>query len=137
MPHKACYGRMFLFGAEGARIGAMIPHLRIVAAALVVLSVLGFGLQAQTIHDITIFHFNDLHARLTPDNDRGGFAHLATLLKQERGAVRNSLTLYGGDLVQGTPVSTLFKGVPIFEIANGLKIDVACLGNHEFDYGWQ
>ncbi len=42
-----------------------------------------------------------------------------------------------GDLVQGTPVSTMFEGVPVFEVANRLGIDVNTLGNHEFDYGWQ
>ena len=27
--------------------------------------------------------------------------------------------------------------MPDYEIANNLGIDVNCLGNHEFDYGWQ
>ncbi|NIM61862.1 MAG: hypothetical protein GTO30_09460, partial [Acidobacteria bacterium] len=34
-------------------------------------------------------------------------------------------------------MSSLFEGVPVFEIANHLGFDVATLGNHEFDYGWQ
>ena len=37
----------------------------------------------------------------------------------------------------GTPVSTLFHGAPIYQIANLLGIDVSTLGNHEFDYGWR
>src|SRR5262245_25842973 len=115
----------------------MIARIRLMVAAIVLFAGLALGFQTPAIHDITIFHFNDLHARLLPESGVGGFAHLDTLLKQERATVKNSITLYGGDLVQGTPVSTLFKGVPIFEIANGFKIDVACLGNHEFDYGWQ
>lgn len=40
-------------------------------------------------------------------------------------------------MVQGSPVSSLFEGVPVFEIANRLGLDVSTLGNHEFDYGWQ
>jgi 2',3'-cyclic-nucleotide 2'-phosphodiesterase (5'-nucleotidase family) len=115
----------------------MIRCIRLVVAALFLSVSVSLGVQTATLHDITIFHFNDLHARLTSDSGRGGFAHLATLLKQERATTKNSITLFGGDLVQGTPVSTLFQGLPVFEIANGLKIDVACLGNHEFDYGWQ
>ena len=39
--------------------------------------------------------------------------------------------------MQGTPVSTMFEGVPVFEVANRLGIDVNTLGNHEFDYGWR
>ena len=46
------------------------------------------------------------------------------------------LYLDAGDLVQGTPVSTIFRGLPIFELASALGIDAGAIGNHEFDYGW-
>lgn len=87
---------------------------------------------------LTILHVNDLHARLLPDLDgRGGFAHLATAIERERAGSKSCLLLNGGDFVQGSPVSTLFQGLPVFEIANLFRIDVATLGNHDFDYGWQ
>jgi 2',3'-cyclic-nucleotide 2'-phosphodiesterase (5'-nucleotidase family) len=44
--------------------------------------------------------------------------------------------LFAGDLVQGTPVSTIFHGLPVYEVANLFGFDAATLGNHEFDYGW-
>ena len=95
------------------------------------------GCRQSTVHELTILHFNDFHDRLLPDPDGiGGVAHLATLLKRERAAAHASLTLSAGDIVQGSPVSTVFQGVPDYEIANNLGIDVNCLGNHEFDYGW-
>jgi len=88
--------------------------------------------------ELTILHVNDLHAGLLPDSrGEGGFAYVATVLERERAAATSHLTLHAGDMVQGTPVSTLFEGVPIFEIANLLQLDVHCLGNHEFDYGWR
>jgi len=102
------------------------------------LALAAFALRAQDVRPLTILHSNDLHAHLTPD-DRGlgGLAYLATAVKQERARSSASLYLNAGDLVQGTPVSTLFKGVPIYQIANRLGFDVSTLGNHEFDYGWQ
>ncbi len=108
-----------------------------ILAALALL-LLTLGCSAEPGVELTILHVNDLHARLLPDAEgRGGFAHLATVLERERSAAGAHLTLHAGDMVQGTPVSTLFQGAPIFTIAKGLGIDVHCLGNHEFDYGWE
>jgi 2',3'-cyclic-nucleotide 2'-phosphodiesterase (5'-nucleotidase family) len=110
-----------------------LPRRTFLACALLLLA----ACRQSTVHQLTILHFNDLHDRLLPDPDGiGGVAHLATLLKRERAAAHASLTLSAGDLVEGTPVSTVFQGVPDYEIANNLGIDVNCLGNHEFDYGW-
>lgn len=86
---------------------------------------------------ITFLHTADLHAQLLPDEQgRFGFAKLATLIQQEKDDSTNALVLNAGDMVQGTPVSTLFQGAPIFEIADLIGLDVAALGNHDFDYGW-
>jgi 2',3'-cyclic-nucleotide 2'-phosphodiesterase (5'-nucleotidase family) len=95
-------------------------------------------LTAQEIRPLTILHSNDLHAHLTP-NDRGigGFARLTTAVRQEKASCAACLYLNAGDLVQGTPVSTLFHGTPVYEIANLLGLDAGTLGNHEFDYGWR
>jgi 2',3'-cyclic-nucleotide 2'-phosphodiesterase (5'-nucleotidase family) len=104
------------------------------------LALLLFALSAlaQDVRPLTILHSNDLHAHLLPDDQgMGGFAYLATAVREERARSSASLYLNAGDLVQGTPVSTLYQGLPIYQIANHLGFDVSTLGNHEFDYGWR
>lgn len=89
------------------------------------------------VRTLSIIHTNDLHARLTPLEDHnGGFAYVATVIRREKENCTDCLVLFAGDMVQGTPVSTIFHGLPVFQIANLLGIDAATLGNHDFDYGW-
>jgi 2',3'-cyclic-nucleotide 2'-phosphodiesterase (5'-nucleotidase family) len=103
---------------------------------LLLLTLTGCTAAEEPGRTLTILHVNDLHARLSPDeHGRGGFARLAGAIERECAAVEACLVLDAGDLVQGTPVSSLFRGVPIFEVANGLGLDASTLGNHEFDYG--
>ena len=92
---------------------------------------------AAEVRTLTILHTNDLHARISPaENGRGGFAYLAAVIRREREGCRDCILLNAGDLVQGTPVSTIFHGLPVFQLANLLGFDAATLGNHDFDYGW-
>ncbi|HTX39183.1 MAG TPA: bifunctional UDP-sugar hydrolase/5'-nucleotidase [Bryobacteraceae bacterium] len=89
------------------------------------------------VRSLTIIHTNDLHARLTPLEDHhGGFAYVAAVIRRERAHCTDCLVLFAGDLVQGSPVSTIFHGLPVYQIANLFGFDAATLGNHEFDYGW-
>ena len=89
------------------------------------------------VRPLTILHINDIHAHLSPsDQGLGGFAYLATAIRRERANCPECILLNAGDLVQGTPVSTIFHGLPVFEVANLLGFDAATLGNHDFDYGW-
>jgi 5'-nucleotidase/UDP-sugar diphosphatase len=93
---------------------------------------------AAEIRSLTILHTNDLHAHISPlDNHNGGFAYLATAIQKERAGCADCILLNAGDLVQGTPVSTIFHGEPVYEIGNMLGFDVSTLGNHDFDYGWR
>ena len=89
------------------------------------------------VRPLTILHINDIHAHLAAlDNGKGGFAALATVIRREREGCTACILLNAGDLAQGTPVSTIFQGLPVFELSNLLGIDAATIGNHDFDYGW-
>lgn len=106
-------------------------------AALLALLLLAALCPAQQ-KDLTILHFNDLHAALMPDSaHHGGLAYLAAVIRREEIGCASCVLLCAGDLVQGTPVSTIYRGLPLYELANLLRIDASVLGNHEFDYGWK
>ncbi len=94
--------------------------------------------EAGPLRKLTILHTNDIHAQFLPRNDgSGGLAYLASALHRERAKSPHTLYLDAGDFVQGTAVSTLYEGVPVYEVMNLLKPDAVAMGNHEFDYGWK
>lgn len=85
---------------------------------------------------LIILHCNDLHARFLPDSrNLGGFAEYATVIRRQTAGCKSCIVMNAGDLVQGSPMSTIFRGVPVYQVANKLGIQVSTLGNHEFDYG--
>ena len=96
----------------------------------------------------TVLFFNDLHGNLMPFKvkkddgtmgDAGGIAHIAALVKDIRD--KNSqkgvktFLLVAGDMLQGTPLSTVFQGRPDVEIFNAMGVSAMTVGNHEFDFG--
>ncbi len=91
----------------------------------------GTGTTQNTETEIVIFHLNDIHAQI--DN----FAKIAWFLKEERKKNPNVFLLNAGDTFSGNPVVDMYKpkGEPISALLNDVKVDVAALGNHDFDYG--
>ena len=73
-----------------------------------------------------------------------GLAKTATLIKQARSEVKNSVLVDNGDLIQGNPFATYKAKIdplgkkevhPAIKAMNILDYDIATLGNHEFNYG--
>ncbi|WP_031498534.1 bifunctional metallophosphatase/5'-nucleotidase [Bryobacter aggregatus] len=105
---------------------------------LLYLACLSSAFAQSSVVDLTILHYNDFHARLLPSAQGvGGAAYLASAIKQERTHCPRCVLLSAGDSVQGTPVSTIFRGLPVFEVLRPLGVDAFALGNHEFDYGYE
>lgn len=97
---------------------------------------------------LTVLFFNDLHGHLTPfevknnqgrQEEVGGIARMAALVQniREENKHRNvqTILLMAGDLLQGTPMSTVFRGEPDIKCLNAMGVDAATVGNHEFDFG--
>jgi 5'-nucleotidase len=124
------------------------------AAAAAVLAV-GAHAQAQTASpvDVTILAINDLHGNLRPppggiaiddpaDKSRkivvpaGGVEHMATLVKQLRASNPSSVFVAAGDLIGASPfLSAMFHDEPTIESLSMMGLEIASVGNHEFDEG--
>lgn len=87
--------------------------------------------------------FNDVHGHLLPDAaesrvryGHGGVTNLAREVRALRASARNSLVLSAGDLFGASPLlSSMYDHIPTVEAMNALGLDVAAVGNHEFDRG--
>ena len=89
-----------------------------------------------------ILHFNDTHSRIEPISandalyaDKGGVIRQETYIRDVREKSKCVFVFHSGDMVQGTPYFNLFNGEVEIKAANRMKMDAACLGNHEFDNG--
>jgi len=95
--------------------------------------------------NFTLLYTNDLHAHFEPhqvnwvSNSRlvGGFANIATLVKKEKASNRHTLYVDAGDFFTGPYISTLTKGEAVIDVLNHMPLDIATVGNHEFDHGWK
>jgi 5'-nucleotidase len=68
--------------------------------------------------------------------DAGGAEFLATHMKRLEATNPNTLIVAAGDIVGATPLlSALFHDEPTVESMNLIGLDVASVGNHEFDEG--
>ncbi|MCL6740471.1 bifunctional metallophosphatase/5'-nucleotidase [Sphingomonas sp. RB56-2] len=94
--------------------------------------------------EVQILAINDFHGNLEPPNltvpaadgavPAGGAAYLANALKQMR--TPSSVTVAAGDLIGASPItSALFLDEPTIKALSMAGLDLASVGNHEFDKG--
>lgn len=102
---------------------------------------------------LRILAINDLHGNLEPppggiriedpaNKDRkirvnaGGVEYMATLVKQLREGHKNAIFVAAGDLIGASPfLSAMFHDEPTIESLSLMGMEVASVGNHEFDEG--
>jgi 5'-nucleotidase len=103
--------------------------------------------------DLRILAINDFHGNLRPpaggiriaDPDdstkkitvaAGGAEHMATLVKELREDAKNTIFVAAGDLIGASPLlSAMFHDEPTIESLSMMGLEVASVGNHEFDAG--
>ena len=104
---------------------------------------------AETIK-LRILETTDIHTNVmdydyykNKPTEKTGLVRTATLVKEARAEVKNSVLVDNGDLLQGSPMGDYMadKGLqagdvhPVYKAMNQLNYDVGNLGNHEFNYG--
>jgi 5'-nucleotidase len=103
--------------------------------------------------ELRILAINDFHGYLRPppggirisDSDdktktitvpAGGAEHMATLVSQLRAGKNNTVFVAAGDLIGASPfLSAMFHDEPTIESLSMMGLEVASVGNHEFDEG--
>ncbi len=92
--------------------------------------------------DVHLIAFNDFHGNLEPaglniyGHYAGGAAYLAKAVKDKQARYPREVTLFAGDNIGAAPlVNALFDEEPATIVANEMGVDVASVGNHEFDKG--
>jgi 2',3'-cyclic-nucleotide 2'-phosphodiesterase (5'-nucleotidase family) len=113
-------------------------HLKsTIIGLLVLLAIAGLGASranaADPIH-VTFLHFNDVY-ELLPEAGKGGLAEAATIVRNQRARNYNTIVTFGGDLLSPSSMSGLTRGSQMIDMLNGIGVDYATLGNHEFDFG--
>jgi 5'-nucleotidase len=122
--------------------------------ALAALAVLAAPASAQNAPvELRILAINDFHGYLRPPpggirisdpSDKtkrifvpaGGAEHMATLLKQLREGHTNNVFVAAGDLIGASPfLSAMFHDEPTIEAMSMMGLEIASVGNHEFDEG--
>ncbi|MBL0407487.1 5'-nucleotidase C-terminal domain-containing protein [Microvirga aerilata] len=88
---------------------------------------------AQEAVTIRFVQTNDID-RMGAEKGRGGFAKLATVVKDEK-AKGNAFFVHAGDTISPSLMSGFDKGAHIIDILNRMGVDAMTPGNHEFDLG--
>ncbi len=85
---------------------------------------------------LTILQINDVYTAAPLEGGKvGGLARVAALKQQLAASGKPVLLLLSGDFLSPSVASTVFKGRQMVEALNTAGLDIATLGNHEFDFG--
>jgi 5'-nucleotidase / UDP-sugar diphosphatase len=84
---------------------------------------------------LTFLQINDVYSIAPLPNGAGGLARVATLKQALAQSGRTPFMVLAGDFLSSSVESTVFKGEQMIDALNAAGLDLATLGNHEFDFG--
>jgi 5'-nucleotidase/UDP-sugar diphosphatase len=87
---------------------------------------------------LDVLGISDFHGALEESGKDPGFAKLGGFLRDQQAKnPQGTLILSGGDMFQGSLLSTVSQGRPVIAAMNATGFDVMAIGNHEFDWGYK
>ncbi|KAL7533326.1 hypothetical protein ACHAXR_005170 [Thalassiosira sp. AJA248-18] len=92
-----------------------------------------------TISNTTFIHFNDVYnvEKAPPFVTSHKNTRTELTSSNEDSSGRNVITVFSGDAFSPSIMSTILRGKQMVPALNAIGIDVACLGNHDLDFGIQ
>ncbi len=81
--------------------------------------------------EIVILHTNDVHGAIE------SYAKVAALKLEYEAKGAEVLLMDAGDYIQGEPYVSISQGLDAIRLMEYAYYDVATVGNHEFDYGYE
>ena len=130
-----------------------IFHIQVIVATLLASGLAPSRADERAFVNVRILAINDFHGNLRPppggiriaDPDdktkkvavpAGGAEHMATLVQQLRANRKNVAFVAAGDLIGASPfLSAMFHDEPTIESLSMMGLEIASVGNHEFDEG--
>jgi 5'-nucleotidase len=104
--------------------------------------VVNFAKKPARTTDVHILAFNDLHGNLETGGTlygryAGGAPYLAKMVKDRQAQYGDhQVTVFAGDNIGASPLANgLFHEEPVTIASNLMNVDLASVGNHEFDKG--
>jgi 2',3'-cyclic-nucleotide 2'-phosphodiesterase/3'-nucleotidase len=150
---------MYTYIIKGEHTLKKVMSKKVASAALVMgviipqmMPTISYAVEDTNVVKLRILETSDIHVHLadydyyqTKQDPKVGLARTASLIKQARTEVDNTLLFDNGDAIQGNPLGDYIykeKKVddpnyihPVYRVMNLLDYDAATVGNHEFNYG--
>lgn len=86
---------------------------------------------------LVVIHTNDMHGHYTKGDGSMGVSAVKALKAHYQNLGARVLLIDAGDFSQGTNLVNYYKGLDAVYFMNAAGYDVASLGNHEFDFGFE
>ena len=122
-----------------------MQNLRLFTIIIISIIILSCSNSTNKRKVFTIVHMNDTHSKDKEfvvvskedgsTNRYGGAARRKTFIDNIRKTNENVIVMHAGDTISGSVFSIIYQGMDEVELMNDIGVQVAALGNHEFDFG--